>query len=145
MAAPKQTDPQYKLRMTPEIKEQIEKAAEENNRTMNGEILARLEESFYWPIRHQALQAENRYLDARLEDAKAIQERLEQTEKDLNEFKELIVVKDRRIRNLEKLITIQGEGLDKFLPLINFLEKFIDDYKNEYMPIANNIKKNDPK
>lgn len=46
MAAPKQTDPQYKLRMTPEIKEQIEKAAKANNRTMNAEILARLENSF---------------------------------------------------------------------------------------------------
>jgi hypothetical protein len=32
--------------MTPEIKEAIEKAAAENNRSMNAEILARLEQSF---------------------------------------------------------------------------------------------------
>lgn len=44
--APKQTDPQFKLRMTPEIKEAIEKAAAQNNRSMNAEILARLEATF---------------------------------------------------------------------------------------------------
>lgn len=46
MATPKQTDPQFKLRMTPEIKDAIEKAAIENNRSMNAEIMSRLEASF---------------------------------------------------------------------------------------------------
>jgi hypothetical protein len=40
---PKQTDPQFKLRMTPEIKDAIEAAAARNNRSMNAEILARLQ------------------------------------------------------------------------------------------------------
>ena len=44
--APKQTDPQFKLRMTPEIKDAIEAAAKANNRSMNAEILSRLERSF---------------------------------------------------------------------------------------------------
>lgn len=44
--APKQTDPQFKLRMTPEIKAAIERAAALNGRSMNAEILARLEGSF---------------------------------------------------------------------------------------------------
>ncbi|PWE56846.1 hypothetical protein DEM27_10330 [Metarhizobium album] len=44
--APKQTDPQFKLRMTPEIKEAIEAAAAANNRSMNAEILSRLDDSF---------------------------------------------------------------------------------------------------
>lgn len=43
--APKQTDPQFKLRMTPEVKAAIEEAAERNNRSMNAEILHRLEDS----------------------------------------------------------------------------------------------------
>jgi hypothetical protein len=43
--APKQTDPQFHLRMTPEIKAAIERAAALNNRSMNAEILVRLEES----------------------------------------------------------------------------------------------------
>ena len=46
MATPKQTDPQFKLRLTPELKNSIETAASANNRSMNAEIVARLEESF---------------------------------------------------------------------------------------------------
>ncbi|MBX8825243.1 Arc family DNA-binding protein [Ochrobactrum sp. SFR4] len=46
MATPKQTDPQFKLRMTPAIKDAIEAAASTNKRSMNAEILARLEASF---------------------------------------------------------------------------------------------------
>lgn len=38
----KQTDPQYKLRIPPDLKEQIENAAKANNRSMNAEIVARL-------------------------------------------------------------------------------------------------------
>ncbi|KKB12388.1 hypothetical protein VE25_07500 [Devosia geojensis] len=46
MAQPKQTDPQFKLRLTPDLKAQIEGAAQQNNRSMNAEIVARLESSF---------------------------------------------------------------------------------------------------
>lgn len=46
MAPPKQTDPQFKLRMPPELKEAIDVAAERNNRSMNAEMLARLSDSF---------------------------------------------------------------------------------------------------
>ncbi len=42
----KQTDPQYKLRLPQELKDQIETAAKEAGRSMNAEIVARLEESF---------------------------------------------------------------------------------------------------
>lgn len=43
---PRQTDPQFKLRLTPILKERIEKAAEQNSRSMNGEILDRLDWTF---------------------------------------------------------------------------------------------------
>lgn len=46
MAAPKQTDPQFKLRLTPDLKADIESAAVQNNRSMNAEILDRLQRSF---------------------------------------------------------------------------------------------------
>ena len=46
MAAPKQTDPQMKIRLTPELKAMIETAADQNNRSQNAEIIARLEGSF---------------------------------------------------------------------------------------------------
>ncbi|MGN6304859.1 MAG: Arc family DNA-binding protein [Mesorhizobium sp.] len=44
MATPKQTDPQFKLRFTPELRDQIEASAKTNNRSMNAEIVARLED-----------------------------------------------------------------------------------------------------
>ena len=37
--------PQYKLRMSPELKDSINELAEKNKRSMNAEIVARLEES----------------------------------------------------------------------------------------------------
>lgn len=46
MAAPKQTDPQFKLRLTPDLKNEIEAAARAGGRSMNAEILTRLEDSF---------------------------------------------------------------------------------------------------
>ncbi|WP_091921478.1 MULTISPECIES: Arc family DNA-binding protein [unclassified Phyllobacterium] len=46
MATPKQTDPQFKLRLTSELKGLIEESAQANNRSMNAEIVSRLERSF---------------------------------------------------------------------------------------------------
>lgn len=45
MAKPTQSDPQFKLRMTPELHGKISEAARANNRSMNAEILDRLEKS----------------------------------------------------------------------------------------------------
>ncbi|MDR6216161.1 Arc family DNA-binding protein [Paracidovorax wautersii] len=42
----KQTDPQYKLRIPPDLKEQIEIAAKASGRSMNAEIVARLLSTF---------------------------------------------------------------------------------------------------
>nr|WP_082995226.1 Arc family DNA-binding protein [Halomonas elongata] len=40
------TDPQYKLRMPAELRDRLKDAAKKNHRTMNAEIVARLQESF---------------------------------------------------------------------------------------------------
>jgi Arc-like DNA binding domain len=42
--------PDFKIRLPQHLKSQIESAARENNRSMNGEIVARLERSFSEPI-----------------------------------------------------------------------------------------------
>lgn len=42
----KQTDPQYKMRLPPELKERIAESAKAHNRSMNADIVARLEKSF---------------------------------------------------------------------------------------------------
>ncbi|RVG92165.1 Arc family DNA-binding protein [Sinorhizobium meliloti] len=44
--APKQTDPQFKLRLPPDLKEALEAAAQRNNRSVSAEILARLTDTF---------------------------------------------------------------------------------------------------
>lgn len=41
-----QTDPQYKLRLPADLKEKIKQASDENHRSMNAEIVARLQDSF---------------------------------------------------------------------------------------------------
>lgn len=49
MRTPRQTDPQFKLRLTPEIDEAIEAAAARSGRKKNGEILFRLQQSLMLP------------------------------------------------------------------------------------------------
>lgn len=46
MVQPTQTDPQFKLRFPADLKMRVEHAAAENNRSMNAEIVAALEEKF---------------------------------------------------------------------------------------------------
>lgn len=41
-----QTEPQYKLRMPHELRDKIKSSAEKKNRSMNADIVARLEQSF---------------------------------------------------------------------------------------------------
>ena len=41
-----QRDPQYKLRWSEELREKIAQSAKEHNRSMNADIVARLEQSF---------------------------------------------------------------------------------------------------
>lgn len=42
----KQTDPQYKLRWSESLRDKVMSSAKENNRSINQEIIARLEKSF---------------------------------------------------------------------------------------------------
>lgn len=47
VVTPKQTDPQFKLRLPASLKVAVERAAAENNRSMNAEIVSRLERSLH--------------------------------------------------------------------------------------------------
>ncbi|QKC85763.1 Arc family DNA-binding protein [Mesorhizobium sp. NZP2077] len=65
------TAPDMKLRISAALRRQIEEAAKRNNRTMNGEIVSRLEKSFLSvgerePVEHQLHDHEKRIHD--LED-----------------------------------------------------------------------------
>lgn len=48
-----QRDPQYKLRWSEELREKIAQSAKEHNRSMNADIIARLEQSFEAQISHE--------------------------------------------------------------------------------------------
>lgn len=97
MAAPKQTDPQFKLRLTPEVKAKIEHAANESGRSMNAEILWRLERSFMSPQEAQDddIAREQNNLRERLD-------RLEKQEKERVFESEIETIFERVIRDLLK-------------------------------------------
>lgn len=45
-----QTESQYKMRLSEELRDKIKQSAKEHNRTMNADIVARLEQSFEKPM-----------------------------------------------------------------------------------------------
>lgn len=64
-SAPKQ-EPPYGLRMPPDLKARVKAAAEANNRSMNAEIVARLEKSLDGPA-PDATENINRIVDRTVE------------------------------------------------------------------------------
>ncbi|RWG02545.1 Arc family DNA-binding protein [Mesorhizobium sp.] len=71
MARPKQSDPQFKLRIPSALKDKLEQAASVNNRAISAEILARLSESFDWPAVRNGLNHERDYLEGELKKTQA--------------------------------------------------------------------------
>ncbi|MBL0375208.1 Arc family DNA-binding protein [Rhizobium sp. KVB221] len=75
--APKQTDPQFKLRMPPSLKEAIEAAVVETGRSMNAEMVHRLEQSFR-PSQGLLPETDLRFL---VEHIQSLQENIKQRQK----------------------------------------------------------------
>lgn len=63
-----QTAPDMKLRISVSLRQRIEEAAKRNNRTMNGEITARLEQSFQVEEVQSGMDATRRILQWGLPD-----------------------------------------------------------------------------
>jgi hypothetical protein len=53
-----QRDPQYKLRWSEDLRQKIAQSAKEHNRSMNADIVARLEQSFDEPMAFDPADAE---------------------------------------------------------------------------------------
>lgn len=70
------TDPQYKLRMPPELHERLKAAAKDNHRSMNAEIVARLQSTF----EETRLYGHRLSEEVTAEDANTLQEKLEAVE-----------------------------------------------------------------
>ncbi len=58
MTTSRDTGTQHKLRMPPELKEKLFSSAKEMNRSLNAEIVARLEQSFEEPMAFNPTDAE---------------------------------------------------------------------------------------
>lgn len=74
--APKQTDPQFKLRLPPKLKEAIEEAAQRNNRSISAEILARLQDSITYDRKELLLDRRIEAIDRQLAEQKSQIEQL---------------------------------------------------------------------
>lgn len=74
-SSPKQLPP-YGLRIPPDLKEGIQKAAKENNRSMHAEIIARLEASFRQSIDLQHLVDQAYETERRISSVEAFLARL---------------------------------------------------------------------
>ena len=68
-----QTDPQYKLRWSEELREKIAQSAKKHNRSMNADIVARLEQS----LANEELPTINQTDKDYLSKIQAIEEKLE--------------------------------------------------------------------
>lgn len=60
--------PPFGLRMQPDLKARVEESAKANGRSMNAEIVARLEDSFSAPLTKKDLNAEATALMAQLQE-----------------------------------------------------------------------------
>ncbi|NNP75540.1 hypothetical protein A7P54_03785 [Acinetobacter sp. Ac_3412] len=136
-----------RLRVPPDLKEKIEKSAEENNRSQSAEMVSRLEESFP-PTNHQ--EAYKRYINKRILNLTYTIERLElqignvnylikahtqDTEKanKWNTIKEFMILeRDTAIENLKKLYS---EDID------NINMKSLDDETKDLLQKYVDIKK----
>jgi hypothetical protein len=80
--APKQTDPQFKLRLPPDLKDALDSAAQRNNRSVSAEILARLAESFRYEGKEDVWDRKIADLDRQQAELKADLDRLKNRVRD---------------------------------------------------------------
>ncbi|WP_227555616.1 Arc family DNA-binding protein [Acinetobacter baumannii] len=80
----KQTDPQYKLRWPAELRDKVAASAKAYNRSMNADIIARLEQSFLRESDFSPLNMPPEELKRRLENAKSELQTQKESPHDLN-------------------------------------------------------------
>jgi len=119
MATPKQTDPQFKLRLTADLKDEIERAAAANNRSMNAEIIARLEAIDFVRI---DLEQTKRERDQFAQSKKLSDEKYKAVQKQLEVLRSFGAGQDRRIL----YVAIDADGLPISWPEVSrHLEEII--------------------
>jgi dihydrodipicolinate synthase/N-acetylneuraminate lyase len=91
-------DPQLKLRLSQELKARVVAAARENSRSVNAEIVRRLEHTF-----------DIKFMDASLENIKAISDMQDGYDKVRADTDELLTTQAEIKRMLTKLMAEKGD------------------------------------
>ncbi|MBJ2139258.1 Arc-like DNA binding dprotein [Delftia sp. 60] len=91
----KQTDPQYKLRLPQELKDLVEEAAKRTGRSMNAEVVARLQTTFEAPLLGRLSAATDPSLECEepvsIYDIKMSAEAVERIEKRLERIEQAVL------------------------------------------------------
>lgn len=145
-----QTDPQYKLRWPEELRQKVAQSAKAYNRSMNADIIARLERSFLTEPEFSPLNMPPEELEERLNRV------LDQRELDGDPIKPLNLKiqstadiereKDQKIEQLEKKLDIAMEAMNTFQDFIkSILENKQDEFGQGLLAKYPDLKKNQEK
>ena len=126
-----QRDPQYKLRWPEELRDKVVASAKAYNRSMNADIIARLERSFLTESEFSPLNMPPKELEERLNRV------LDQRELDGDPIKPLDlkiqsvadIDKDQKIEQLEKKLDIAMEAMKAFQ---DFIESILNNKQDEF-------------
>lgn len=145
-----QRDPQYKLRWPEELRDKVVASAKAYNRSMNADIIARLERSFLTESEFSPLNMPPKELEERLNRV------LDQRELDGDPIKPLDLKiqstadiekeKDQKIEQLEKKLDIAMETMSTFQDFIkSILENKQDEFSHGLLAKYPDLKKNQEK
>lgn len=126
-----QTDPQYKLRWPKELRDKVAQSAKAYNRSMNADIIARLERSFLTESEFSPLNMPPEELEERLN--RVLEKRALSNEPieclDLLIQDTADIEKDNKIEKLEKKLDIATEAIKTFQ---DFIESVLSDKQDEF-------------
>jgi len=126
-----QTDPQYKLRWPEELRQKVARSAKAYNRSMNADIIARLERSFLTEPDFSPLNMPPEELEERLN--KVLDQRALNSDPveplDLKIQSVADIDKDQKIEQLEKKLDIAMEAMKTFQ---DFIESILKNKQEEF-------------
>lgn len=145
-----QTDPQYKLRWPEELRQKVAQSAKAYNRSMNADIIARLERSFLTEPEFSPLNMPSEELEERLNRVLDQRELNGDPIKPLNlkiqSTADIEKEKDQKIEQLEKKLDIAMEAMNTFQDFIkSILENKQDEFGQSLLAKYPDLKKNQEK
>ncbi len=127
-AKPGRGSDQFMLRLPDGMRERIRKAAEDAGRSMNAEIVDRLDDSFSWPSIRDALSQERAYLERTVESLRS----------ELEQAKENLANVDSRKERA--LLILERERLELEIASQKETQEYIDRRLAELLETSKDIK-----